>query len=40
MAFTRTRANELKVRALHRVYLGLYVLVGLTAFCFGVAGLR
>ena len=40
MAFTRTRANELKVRALHRVYLGLYVLVGLTALCFGVAGLR
>lgn len=39
-AFMRTRANEMKLRALRRVYLGLYVLVGLTALCFGVAGLR
>ena len=40
MAFMRARANELKLRALRRVYLGLYVLVGLTALCFGVAGLQ
>jgi hypothetical protein len=31
VAFMRGRANAVKVRALHRVYLGLYVLVAVTA---------
>jgi hypothetical protein len=38
VAFTRARANALKERALHRVYLGLHVLVGVTAaLCVGLA---
>lgn len=36
-AFMRTRANALKLRSLSRVYMGLYVLVGLTALCLSVA---
>ncbi|MBI2185604.1 MAG: hypothetical protein HYU37_00605 [Acidobacteria bacterium] len=40
VAFTRARTNALKLRALNRVYFGLYVLVGVTAaLCVGVAWL-
>ena len=40
-AFTRAQANTIKIRALHRVYLGLCVLVGLSAFlCVSLASLR
>jgi len=39
VAFRRARTNAIKLRALRRVYLGLYVLVGVTAvLCVGLAG--
>lgn len=38
VAFARAQTNAVKVRALHRVYVGLYVLVALTALlCVGLA---
>lgn len=37
IAFLRTRTNAVQLRALHRVYLGLYVLVVLAA-CFALGG--
>jgi hypothetical protein len=41
VGFVRARANAIKIQALHRVYLGLYVLVGVTAvLCVGLAVLR
>jgi hypothetical protein len=43
MAYFTTRGNARKLRSLHRVYVGLYVLVGITAallLVLGATGLR